>query len=80
VLQLLFEILVNASYIITKENSRKPAIRNLASRAYIATAKKATVHMNWFSLYISMRQIYAFAGVEDTVKQSTGIYDFHGSL
>lgn len=79
-LQLFFEIPVNASHIITKENSRKPAIRNLRSRAYIAIAKKATIHMDWFSIYGSTRQIYVFAGIENTLKQSTWIYYFHGSL
>lgn len=71
---------MNASHKITKENSGKPAIRNLTSRAYIAIAKKATIHMSWFSLHSSTSQIYAFAGVENTLKQNTGIYDFHGSL
>lgn len=72
-LQLFFEIPVKASHIITKENSGKPAIRNLTSRAYIAIAKKATVHMSWFSLYGSTRQISAFAAIENTLKQSIGV-------
>lgn len=79
-LQLFFEIPVNASHIITKENSGKPVIRNLTSRAYLVIAKKATIHMCWLALYSSTRQIWAFVGVENTLKQSTGICDFHYSL
>ena len=79
-LQLFFEIPVNASHIITKENSGKPAIKNLTSKAYIVIAKKAIIHMCWLSLYSSTRHICDFAGVENILKQSTGIYDFHGLL
>lgn len=39
---------MNASHIITKENSGKPVIRNLTSRAYLVIAKKAPIHCAGF--------------------------------